>query len=76
MYRAIAEKTKELKDGKTTKYLSDVMGMNNCHLTSVLNGKRRCSKLVAISLINIKTKIPLNGKKMEVELNKYFHKED
>ncbi len=76
MYKAIAEKTKELKDGKTTKYLSDIMGMNKCHLTSVLNGKRRCSKIVAIGLINIKTKIPLNSKKMEGELKKYFHKED
>lgn len=76
MYRIITEKTKELKDGRTNKYISEIVGINTCYLTSILTGNKPCSKIIAMALINIKTNIPIGTKKMEVELNKYFHKED
>lgn len=73
MYRIITEKANELKDGRTNKYISDIIGMNNCHITSILTGNRTCSKIVAMVLINLKTNIPIGTKKMEDELKKYFH---
>ena len=73
MYKIIIEKTDELKNGKTNKDISNIMGMNKCHLTSILTGKGNCTKLVAMVLINIRTKIPIGTKKMENELKNYFH---
>lgn len=76
MYRIIQDKAKELKDGRTNKYISEIMGMNKCYITSILKGNKACSKIVAMVLINIKTNIQIGTNTMEIELNKYFHKED
>ena len=44
------EKAKIL-DGRTITYVADKIGVTNTFLTSVLNGKRTCSKTVAYCIV-------------------------
>lgn len=41
------EKKSELLDGRTMTYLSNQLGLSYVYINNILNGKCRCSKIVA-----------------------------
>ena len=66
MYKFNEEEKAKLLDGRTITYIAKKIGITNSFLTSILNGKRSCSKIVAFSIVKCLCQ--------EAEINDYFEK--
>lgn len=64
MYLFSREYKDELLGGRTITYVANKIGITSQFLTSVLNGKRNCSKLVAYCIVKCLHQ--------EAELEDYF----
>lgn len=51
MYIFNKEEKANILSGKTITYVANKIGISNCFLTSILNGKRGCSKIVAYCIV-------------------------
>lgn len=51
MFEFEKDKKEELLKGRTITYIANEVGISKEFLTSILNGKRNCSKLVAYSIV-------------------------
>lgn len=72
MYKIKIENAKELKDGRSLRKISEIIGITEQYLSKVFNQKSECSKNIAISLISIKKQIPINSDQMNEYMNYYF----
>ncbi len=71
IYYIKEDKIEELKDGRTIAYISKILGITPTFLRLVFNGEK-CKKMLAMSLINLKDKIPFNSLEMEEKIKYYF----
>lgn len=47
MYQFKIEKREDYLEGRTITYLANIVGITREYMTSILTGKRNCSKMVA-----------------------------
>ncbi len=73
MYRARSEFTKIAKKYKT-KYYKEILGINYGFTSSIINGNKNCSEIIAKGLLSICFEIPLTHEEIPLLLNKYFIK--
>lgn len=76
MYLINEEAKKELQNGRTLTYLSEITELTVTYLSNIFNGKCRCRKIVALILISIRYGIAVNDINIEEYLNKYFTREE
>lgn len=69
------EKIEELRDGRKNNALSEMFGVSTQHLSNVFTGRYECSKTLALLLISIKERIPVNDRTMPEWLKYYFEEE-
>lgn len=68
MYFFITEKKDEVLQGRTGKYIANnVLYINNCYFSRVLNGKCGCSKLLAHNIANCVSR--------DAKIEDYFEKQ-
>lgn len=72
MYKIKIENAKELKDGRSLRKISEIIGVTEQYLSKVFNQKSECSKTIVISLISIKKKVSVNDEQMEDYIRYYF----
>lgn len=72
MYCLKEGKKEELLGGKTIRSLAKILGVTDRHLRKILNENKKCKKIYAMALINIKHGILLNDSYMTTKLNYYF----
>ena len=65
-------KKEELLDGRTMAALARILGLTNRCLIGIFNENKKCKKVVAMALINIKHGTLLNDSYMTTKLNYYF----
>lgn len=51
MYKFKTEKYKELLDGRSCEWLARELGYNNCTLSLIFNGHKKCKKALAIAIV-------------------------
>lgn len=73
MYKITEEFTKIVKKYRT-KYYKDILGLNYGFVSSILNGNRNCSEIIAKGIISICFEIPLTDEKIPELLEKNFIK--
>lgn len=73
MYRITEEFTKIVKKYRTI-YYKDILGLNYGFVSSILNGNKNCSEIIAKGILSICFEIPLSDEKISELLEKYFTK--
>ena len=73
MYKITEEFSKMVKKYRT-RYYKEILGLNYAYMSTILNGSRNCSEIVAKGIISICFGIPLSHEKIPLLLNKYFIK--
>lgn len=76
MYKIKEERIKEIKDGRTSTILSEILEIHMSYLSMIFTRKRACSGLIAKGLISIKKNISINDDRMEEYLEYYFTREE
>lgn len=74
MYHLNQEYYNFFREIRTCVYAS-YTGCDQTYISSVLNGNKNCSEMLAKSLISIKCDISIKDEKMNEYLEKYFAKE-
>lgn len=72
MYYLRLEKAKELQDARKFTSIADILGLTPRYLSLIFKGEK-CKKILALALINIKEKTPMNSIEIEERLNYYFY---
>lgn len=65
MYQFKVEKKEEYLQGRTIKYLANIVGIAREYMTSILSANRNCSKMVAYCIVKAGNK--------ENEIEDYFN---
>lgn len=73
MYKITEDFSKIVKKYRT-KYYKDVLGLNYAFVSSILNGNRNCSEIIAKGILSICFEISLSDEKIPKLLEKYFIK--
>lgn len=73
MYKITEEFTKIVKKYRT-KYYKDILGLNYGFVSSILNGNRNCSEIIAKGILSICFDLVLTDPIMPELLEKYFIK--
>lgn len=73
MYKITEDFSKIVKKYRT-KYYKDVLGLNYGFVSSILNGNRNCSEIIAKGILSICFEISLSDEKIPKLLEKYFIK--
>ena len=73
MYKITEEFTKIVKKYRT-KYYKDILRLNYGFVSSILNGNKNCSEIIAKGIISICFELPLADEKISELLEKYFIK--
>ena len=66
------EKKEELKDGRPVTFFARLYSLNSANLTSIFNGKK-CSKLLAMGIINVTYGTPIYSDEMEEKIKYFFN---
>lgn len=74
MYNIKIELLKDLKGGRTARYIAEILDVTESYISMIFNNKAKCTKLVAMGLISIKHNISLDNTEMEELLQRYFIK--
>ena len=69
------EKLKELKDGRKNNVIAETFGISAQHVSNMFVGRSDCPKAIALLLISLKEKIPVDDRKMSEWLKYYFEEE-
>lgn len=72
MYNIKTELIKELKGGRTARYLAEILDVTESYISMIFNNKTKCTKIVAMGLISIRHNIAMNHENMLYLLEKYF----
>ena len=73
MYKITEDFSKIVKKYRT-KYYKDVLGLNYAFVSSILNGNKNCSEIIAKGILSIGFEISLSDEKIPKLLEKYFIK--
>lgn len=73
MYKITEDFSKIVKKYRT-KYYKDILGLNYAFVSSILNGNKNCSEIIAKGILSICFEISLSDEKIPKLLEKYFIK--
>lgn len=73
MYKITEDFSKIVKKYRT-KYYKDVLGLNYAFVSSILNGNKNCSEIIAKGILSICFEISLSDERIPKLLEKYFIK--
>lgn len=73
MYKITEDFSKIVKKYRT-KYYKDVLGLNYAFVSSILNGNKNCSEIIAKGILSICFEISLSDERIPELLEKYFIK--
>lgn len=73
MYKITEDFSRIVKKYRT-KYYKDVLGLNYAFVSSILNGNKNCSEIIAKGILSICFEISLSDEKIPKLLEKYFIK--
>jgi plasmid maintenance system antidote protein VapI len=74
MYNIKTDLIKDLKGGRTARYIAEILDVTESYISMIFNSKTKCTKIVAMGLISIKHNISLDNSEMEELLQRYFIK--
>lgn len=74
MYNVKTDLVEELKGGRTSRYISKILGVTENYISMIFNGKFKCTKLIATGIISVRYSISLDNCEMDELLQKYFIK--
>lgn len=74
MYNVKTDLVEDLKGGRTSRYIAKILGVTENYISTIFNGKFKCTKLIAVGIISIRYSISLDNCEMEELLEKYFIK--
>ena len=74
MYNIKTDLIKDLKGGRTARYIAEILDVTEGYISMIFNNKTKCTKIVAMGLISIKHNISLGSEEMEKLLQRYFIK--
>ena len=74
MYNVKTDLVEDLKGGRTSRYIAKILGVTENYISTIFNGKFKCTKLIAVGIISIRHSISLDNCEMEELLEKYFIK--
>lgn len=72
MYTIKTDLIKDLKGGRTARYLSEILDVTESYISMIFNNKTKCTKIIAMGLISIRYNISINHENMQFLLEKYF----
>lgn len=74
MYNIKTDLIKDLKGGRTARYIAEILNVTESYISMIFNNKTKCTKIVAMGLISIRYNISLDNAEMEELLQRYFIK--
>ena len=74
MYNVKTDLIKDLKGGRTARYIAEILDVTESYISMIFNNKTKCTKIVAMGLISIRYNISLDNAEMEELLQRYFVK--
>ena len=74
MYNIKTDLIKDLKGGRTARYIAEILDVTESYISMIFNNKTKCTKIVAMGLISIRYNISLDNAEMEELLQRYFIK--
>lgn len=74
MYNVKTDLIKDLKGGRTARYIAEILDVTESYISMIFNNKSKCTKIVAMGLISIRYNISLDNAEMEELLQRYFIK--
>lgn len=74
MYNIKTDLIKDLKGGRTARYIAEILDVTESYISMIFNNKSKCTKIVAMGLISIRHNISLDNAEMEELLQRYFIK--
>ena len=74
MYNIKTDLIKDLKGGRTARYIAEILDVTESYISMIFNNKTKCTKIVAMGLISIRYNISLDNAEMEELLQRYFVK--
>ena len=74
MYNIKTDLIKDLKGGRTARYIAEILDVTESYISMIFNNKSKCTKIVAMGLISIRYNISLDNAEMEELLQRYFIK--
>ena len=72
MYSIKTDLIKDLKGGRTARYIAEILDVTESYISMIFNNKAQCTKIVAMGLLSIRFNIPVNHDNMENLLEKFF----
>lgn len=72
MYNIKLDLVEDLKGGRTSRYIAKILGVTENYISTIFNGKFKCTKLIAVGIISIRYNISINHDNMENLLEKHF----
>lgn len=66
------ERREELRDGRKYVALANMFGVSYQHVSNIFNGRFECTKALALLLISVKERIPVDDRAMPEWLKYYF----
>lgn len=69
------DKVKELKDGRKNNVIAEIFGISAQHVSNMFVGRSDCPKTIALLLISLKERIPVDDRKMPEWIEYYFEEE-
>lgn len=70
------ERRKELKDGRKNYVIAEMFGVSFQHVSNIFLGRCECPKTLALLLISLKERIPVDDRTMPEWLKYYFYEEE
>lgn len=74
MYNIKTDLIKDLKGGRTARYIAEILDVTESYISMIFNNKTKCTKIIAMGLISIRYNISLDNAEMEELLQRYFIK--
>lgn len=75
MYLIREDRTEDLKDGRTTRDISELVEVTEGYLSQIFSGKRQCSTSLAMVLVSLRKQVPINRDSKKL-LDDYFTREE
>lgn len=74
MYNVKTDLIKDLKGGRTARYIAEILDVTESYISMIFNNKTKCTKIIAMGLISIRYNISLDNVEMKELLQRYFIK--
>lgn len=74
MYNVKTELVKDLKGGRTARYIAETLDVTESYISTIFNNKIKCTKIIAMGLISIRYNVAFNSVEMQELIEKHFIK--